>query len=270
MQPDSQRESEVASAIDTFALLSTAADHEALYTLAGGLKPMSTGIWRGSFVVDDPDLTELRAARSALAPLRNDLWYADVQVFDNIHDGERSVHAFVVHRDAFARMISRFEPFWSPWGITPCTHPSEAIAVVDRMPKAERWRGYGYMFGYPPDAVDFFVRAGLAAEDGAEVGPGKDRQFVQVPTYASATGRFTYAVPLDHVASADDEELARKADRILTAYREHRARMVDVRSMLTELRRLNSRFVLGALTAPHLRDSSYAEEGVTNAVLDAR
>ena len=204
---------EQALPVDTFALLREATDHEALYTLVGGLKPMSTGIWRGAFAADTPDLAELRGVRAALAPLRNDIWYADVQVFSKVHDGERAIHAFVVHRDALARMIDRYEGFWSPWGITPCTHPTEIVAVVDRMPKADRWRGYGYLFGYPAEAVDFFVEAGLAADDGREVGPGKDRQFVQIPTYAAKTGRFTYAAPLHHEPTAEDEALVARAVR---------------------------------------------------------
>lgn len=239
---EADRASGVVSAIDTLALLREAADHEALYTLVGGLKPMSTGIWRGSFTIDDPDLAELRGVRAALSPLRNDIWYADVQVFDNIHDGERSVHAFVVHSVAMARMIERYEAFWSPWGIAPCTHPSEVVAVVDRMPKADRWRGYGYLFGFPADAVDFFVRAGLAAEDGRAIGAGRDRRFIQIPTHAGETGRFTYAVPLDHVPTAGDDALAAEASRILAAYTERTGRMRDTRSMVAELRRLNRRF----------------------------
>jgi hypothetical protein len=251
VEPEAQ--GQIASAIDAFSLLREAADHEALYTLAGGLKPMSTGVWRGSFVVEEPDLDDLRSVRAALAPLRNDIWYADVQVFDNIHDGERSAHAFVVHRGAMARMIERFSAFWSPWGITACTHPSEVVAVVDRMPKADRWRGYGYLFGYPSEAVDFFIDAGLAAEDGREVGPGKDREFVQIPTYAAETGRFTYAVPLDHVPTPADKALMNEARRILAAYTQRRDRMFDTRSMTEQLRCLNSQFGSAAPATNALR-----------------
>ncbi|MEM8874215.1 MAG: hypothetical protein AAGD32_08130 [Planctomycetota bacterium] len=231
-----------APAIDTLSLLREAADHEALFTLAGGLKPMSSGIWRGTFLVDDPDLSEVREVRAALAPLRNDVWYADVQVYDEPYDGERFADAYVVHRAALAGMIERYESFWSPWGITPDTHPAEVVAVVDRMPKADRWRGYGYLFGYPADAVDFFVEAGIAADQGGDVGPGKDRRFIHIRTYAEAQGRFTYAVPLEHVLTDADKALADQARWILEAYTQRRTRMTDVRNALTELRRLNERF----------------------------
>ncbi|MEM9379341.1 MAG: hypothetical protein AAGB93_05265 [Planctomycetota bacterium] len=244
--------------VDSLGLLREAADHEALYTLVGGLKPMSSGVWSGSFEIDHPDLSEVRSVRAALAPLRSDSWYADVQVFAEAHEGERSAQAFVVHRGALARMIERFEPFWSPWGITPDTHPAEVVAVVDRMPRADRWRGYGYLFGFPVDSVDFFVDAGIAAEDGAEIGPGKDREFVQIPTHAAETGRFVYAVPVGHVRTVADEALADEARRILAAYRESRGRTEDVATGIEELRRLDRRFAASAARAAGIRDAPSA------------
>ena len=228
--------------VDRFELIRDAADHEALFTLAGGLKPMSNGIWQESFELENLDLTELRQVRRALSALRNDVWYADVQVFDNADDGERRAQAFVVHRDALARMIERHESFWGPWGITPCTHPSEIVAIVDRMPRTDRWRGYGYLFGYPDDAVDFFVEAGVAAEDGRDIGPGKDREFMQIPTHVSSTGRFTYAVPLDHVPTPTDRMLKENAGLILAAYQKRRPHLTDDDDVIETLLRLNDRF----------------------------
>ena len=242
MPADSPHRTDTASSVDTHLLIRKAADHEALFTLAGGLKPMSSGFWRGSFEVDDPDLDEIIEVRQALAVLRNDAWHADIQVFAKAHDGRSSAHAFVVHRAALARMIRRHESFWSPWGITPDTHPNEIVAVVDRMPRSDRWRGHGYLYGYPDDAVDFFVEAGLAADDGREVGPEKDREFIDRPTHAAESGHFTYAVPLGHVPTMTDRMLADHAELILEAYTRRRPRMVDAPSTIAELLRLNSRF----------------------------
>ena len=101
---------------------------------------------------------------------------------------------------------------------------------------------FGYLFGYPLDAVDFFVAAGLAADEGHEVGPGKDRRFVHIPTYAAETGRFTYAVAIEHTSGPEDDALARFAGLILTAYIDRRDRLKDVPSAIGELERLNERF----------------------------
>jgi hypothetical protein len=228
--------------VDQLTLLHEAADYEGLYTLAGGLKPMSSGFWQCSFEADEPDLRELHRVQELLKVLQNDVWYADVQIFDKIHDGERNAHAFVVHRKSLASMIERHESFWTPRGITPDTHPTEIVEIVDRMPRDDRWRGYGYLYGYPDEAVDFFVEAGIAADDGGEMGPGKDRQFTQIPTYAADSGRFTYAVPLEHVSTVADQALADRAAIILAAYVESRPRMKDTQSTTEELLRLNTRF----------------------------
>ena len=228
--------------IDQLTLLREAADTEALYTLAGGLKPMSSGFWRCTFEADDPDQVELERVREMLRVLCNDVWYADIQIFEKIHDGERNAHAFVVHQNALAGMIDRHESFWSEWNITPETHPTELVEIVDRMPRADRWRGYGYLYGYPDEAVDFFVEAGVAADDGREMGPGKDRQFMQIPTYAAETGHFTYAVPLEHVPTPTDQALAEGAARILDAYEERRPRMLDAGSTVEVLLELNMDF----------------------------
>lgn len=228
--------------IDQLTLLQEAADHEALYTLAGGLKPMSSGFWYTSFVVDDPDLRELHKVQEMLEVLQNEAWYADVQIFDKIHDGERNAHAFVVHRNSLARMIDRHESFWSSWDITPETHPTDIVDIVDRMPRSDRWRGYGYLYGYPDEAVDFFVEAGLAADDGSEMGPGKDRQFMQIPTYAAESGRFTYAVPLEHVPTPADQALKTRANSILKAYKERRPHIHDLDDMIETMLQFNDQF----------------------------
>ena len=162
-------------------------------------------------------------------------------MFTKAQDGSRSAHAYVVHREALSRMIERHAMFWSPWGITPDTHPSEIVAVVDRMDRGDRWRGYGYLFGYPDDAVDFFVESGLAADDGREVGSEKDREFIDRPTHAAESGHFTYAVPLGHVPTGTDRMLAKHAGVILEASIQRRPRMADSRNATEQLLRMNSR-----------------------------
>lgn len=207
-------------------LLHEALDGEALYTVAGGLKPLSTGFWSGRFSVESPDLSELERIRAAVALWRSDELYADVQVFATAHDGSRSIEAYVVDRRALAGMIERTAAFWSPLGVTPTTHPAEVVAIVDRLPRADRWRAYGHLFGYPAYAIDFFVDAGeRARETGAQVGPGKDREFYHVPTFAKAEGAFTWAVPLGHVERAEDVEVRALAGETLDRFRTVRERV---------------------------------------------
>jgi hypothetical protein len=207
-------------------LLLKALDREALYTLVGGLKPLSTGFWHGKVDLAAPDIAEIARVRRALAPLRSATYYADVQVFATAHDGTRHIEAYIVHRTSLAAMIEREAAFWSPLGITPCTHPAEVVAVVDRLPKTDRWRAYGLLFGYPNYAIDFFVEANEHAKaTGGEVGPGKDREFYHIPTASGKEGQFTWAVPLGHIERDEDRAIRQRAEAILTAYRSAPARI---------------------------------------------
>lgn len=197
-----------------------ALDGEALFTIAGGLKPMSSGFWRTRIEVAAPDLTEVQRVRGELAVWRNEELWADVHVFDQVHEGRRAALAYVMDRDAVANVLTRHRDFFAPYGLAPDTHPAEVVAVVERMPKLDRHRGQGLLFGYPEHAIEFFVRS---EAERAPDGKPSARRFVQIPTFGSSTGHFVYAVPEDHVEGPDDSGLREAAARVLARYRELRA-----------------------------------------------
>ncbi len=197
-----------------------ALDSEALFTIAGGLKPMSGGFWQTWIDVAAPDLAEVRRVRRALSEWRNDELWADVHVFDQVHEGRRAAVAYVLDRAAVADLLDEHRAFFAPYGLVPDTHPAEVVAVVERMPKLDRHRGQGLLFGYPEHAIDFFVRAETERAPG---GKPSERRFIQIPTFGAATGRFVYAVPADHVEGPADRELAAAAARVLGRFRELRA-----------------------------------------------
>ena len=124
-----------------------ALDGEALFTIAGGLKPMSGGFWHTWIDVASPDLSEVRRVRRELAEWRDDELWADVHVFDQVHEGRRAALAYVVDRDAVADVVARHRAFFAPYGLAPDTHPAEGVAVVERMPPLDRPRGQGLLFG---------------------------------------------------------------------------------------------------------------------------
>jgi hypothetical protein len=204
----------------TAALVLAALDQEALYTVAGGLKPMSQGLWQGKVVVAAPDLAEVAAVRAALAPWRNETLWVDVQVFATPHDGARAAMAYVIDRRALAATLAAHHAFFAPYGLGPDSHPAEVVAIVERMPPLDRHRGQGLLFGYPQHAIDFFVES---ARNPPSDGKPTPRRFVQIPTFARATGRFVYAVAADAPEHPDDTALATAAARILARYRELRA-----------------------------------------------
>lgn len=201
-----------------------ALDGEALYTVAGGLKPVSEGFWRTRIDVGRPDLREVTEIRRALAPWRNDRLWADVHVFHQQHDGRRYAVAWVTHRGALESLLARRADFFAPYGLAPDTAPGEVVAVVERMPPQDRHRGMGLLFGYPEHAIDFFVAADAAKARG-ETAPA--RRFVQIPTHESETGRFVYAVPAGVADAPEDRAIAEQAAIRLRRWRQLRASRAD-------------------------------------------
>lgn len=196
-------------------------DSEALYTVSDGLKPVSDGFWQTRFPATQDTSPEVETVRGRLAalPLGPDL-EAGVLVFASSFEGKRSASAFVAHKPSLRALIARRKDVFAPLGVTAATPPQEVMQKIDRAPKAARWRAFGLAFGYPEYAVEFFVAAG---EEKARGGPFVERQFVQIPTFASDHGRFVYAVPKGHAERNEDRAVKAKADPILARYRAWRA-----------------------------------------------
>jgi hypothetical protein len=230
---------------DTARVLLAALDSEALYTIAGGLKPVSEGFWHGNVRSDQPDLAAVSAARAALAPWRNDTLWADVHVFHEAHDGKRAARGYVVDRRALAELLHAHAAFFAPFGLGPDTHPAEVMAVVERLPKLDRHRALGLLFGYPQHAIEFFLAAEIARDAGTEPAP---RRFVQIPAFVSPTGRFVYAVGKDDPERPEDRDLATAAAPRLQRYRELRAATTvdDAAALLALTRQLQQEFAPAA------------------------
>lgn len=196
-------------------------DGEALYTLAGGLKPVSEGFWQASFPVGQDTSPDVDAARTTLnaLPLGPDL-EAGVYVFAAPFRGKRMASAFVAHKPGLRALIARRQDVFGPLGVTPATAPQRVMESIDRAPRSARWRGFGLVFGYPEYAVEFFVAAG---EKQGDAGESVERDFVNLPTFASDRGRFVYAVPKGHVERAEDQHLKSLTADIFTRYRAWRA-----------------------------------------------
>lgn len=235
---------------DTARILLAALDGEGLYTVAGGIKPVSEGFWHGNVAVDAADLAAVQATRAALAPWRNDELWADVHVFDAAYEGKRSARAYVVERRALAELLRARADFFAPYGLAPDTHPAEVMAVVERMPKLDRHRGLGLLFGYPQHAIDFFVAADAERAPGE---PPLPRRFVQIPTFASPTGRFVYAVAKDDPERPADRALADAAAPVLARYRALRDALpaaADAETVLALAATLRREFAAQPATAP--------------------
>jgi len=199
-------------------------DSEALYTLTHGLKPVSEGFWRARFPEGETTSPEVDAVRAVLdtLPLGPDL-EAGVYVFATPFGGKWSASAFVVHKPSLQALIQRRSDVFEPLGVTSVTPPQKVMEAIDRAGPSVRWRGFGLVFGYPEYAVEFFVAAG---EKQAETGKFVERDFLNLPTFASERGRFVYAVPKGHVEREEDRDLKTKAEAIFHTYQPWRSAFV--------------------------------------------
>ncbi|MEX0794691.1 MAG: hypothetical protein WD045_16255 [Pirellulaceae bacterium] len=192
-------------------------DREALFTVSGGLKPVSEGFWRTQIPAGETTTVELKRAReiAAALPLGPHLEIGFV-TFVRPDNGQRSVSAFIAHRLSLRRLIVRRADFFRQIGVSPEMSPQEVMDRVEGAPSSLRWKGFGLVFGYPDHAVDFFVTAG---ESQRETGQFVKRDFFQIPTFESATGRFVFAVPVGHISHVEDLRLKNQAASILSTYR---------------------------------------------------
>jgi len=207
-------------------MLLRALDNEALYTLAGGLKPMSTVGTTVTFTVENPDISAIAERRRLLSVWRcgTDL-YADARIFRAITDGKRSASSEVFYRPAVDAVLRRHTAFFAPLGLTPGSHPMEVLTAIEWSDRGPRWRGQGYLYGYPDYAVDFFVESGEAEARGGAFVP---RDPIRVPTFGASPDRsnFVWTVPKEHQQNDADRAIVDRAAQILAAYTERRARYI--------------------------------------------
>lgn len=220
-------------------VLLNALDNEALYTFVGGLKPVSEGFttlrWEagaetgaaavagvGAGVGRRPDpAAKLDDTRRMLRALRcGENIYSDVLVFKSPAGASRVAHAYVANAAALRAKIAERPGFWVGMGVTPWSHPATVQPAIDAADPSDRFRGFGYVFGYPDHAVDFFV---AASESEKATGAFVKRDFVQVPTFSAARGRFVWAVPKGQGETAADKAVRDAAAPVLEAYRQRRA-----------------------------------------------
>jgi hypothetical protein len=221
-------------------LLLRLGDGEALYTLAGGIKPVSSEadlVVRVAPTVDDSALASLAALRRRAALLSCGPIGAVVQLYAATYPGRgdtltRAASLLVYHRDRMRAAIRAHAAFFATIGVTEAAAPHDVLHAVETAPRAARWRGYGYLFGYPDDAVDFFVAAGIAGDSARTLVP---RDFRRLPTVRRVAATrdapptlptFVYAVARGAPPSAGDVALEAATAPVYARYVAVRARAI--------------------------------------------
>ncbi|MCX6367490.1 MAG: hypothetical protein NTX57_12385 [Armatimonadetes bacterium] len=199
-------------------------DSEGLYTVIGGMKPMSGGFVSLTFSAEKPDTAKLEELRQILATLCcGESLRCDLLVFHTVNSGKRYAEAVAFSRPAVSTLTRTYESYFAPLGATPSADPLEIALTVEHLEGASRNRGLGYLYGYPKSAVDFFV---AGQEEYAVTKKITPRDFRQIPTFGRETGSFVYAVPKGAPETDEDRQLKAKAGRILAEYKKRRERFV--------------------------------------------
>jgi hypothetical protein len=215
-------------------LLTLALDNEGLFTICTDLKPISTvrnayfKIAKDSTMKDgishvvDPnhnDLKKIMQATRVLERLETDRIGFMVEPFKVVWKSQQRAMEIVVYRkDLIADMVKRKQAFFGQWGFVPATNAELIINTIEYESKYDRFRGYGYLFGYPDHAVDFFVSASQKTDS---TGKELPREFLHMPSYGGE-GRFVYAVAKGSGFTQSDSLIYQRAKLVTETYKVRR------------------------------------------------
>jgi|GEM_PF-3054060 len=209
-------------------LLLRICDSEALYTLVGAVKPMSTDWLIEDFDFKQPGAVRLDEVREILSVLYcGDEISAHMLRFSHVHNGKLRFKAALFNRVALAEEINRHASFWQARAITPNTEPVEVLLnnEDERTDRFERVRAYGYLAGYPEEAVHTYldiIKKKFADPEHKPI----PVDYVRIPTYAKNVYGFVYSVPKGHQLTQADRDLIAKCAPILEEYKKRRAKYI--------------------------------------------
>ncbi|RNC66161.1 hypothetical protein [Proteiniphilum sp. X52] len=228
-------------------ILQYALDYEAIYTLLGNIKPMSSvKLYRfplantdslkqtSANIVDREKqgtyLDRLYAVQQAV----NRLDFPDLKFvlipYKSVQDSIRMIQLSVVRMSSLDSLLQAKEEFFGQFGLVPGADPAVVVSTIENADRYERYRGYGYLFGYPDYAVDFFVEAALESSKTKKTLP---RKFFQIPVYAREAGSFTYAYPESHTPTIDvDSTVYYRSGKVLEEYKKIRNNYLNTDSSL--------------------------------------
>lgn len=211
-------------------------DHEAVYSLLDTLKPISSLKLLWYPIAKDSTMAEGEARvvkdlavldkidqyqRLCQTLSRGDCQFVLIP-FNMTSKQQRSMEIYVVRKARFAAVLREHAAFFGQWGFTESSDPAVVLTAIEFERQPDRYRAYGYLFGYPPYAVDFFVESTLKTE----ADPAKKlvpRDFFSIPVFAGKSGFFTYAMPKGHRPGAEDSTLYNKAAQTLERYKNIRS-----------------------------------------------
>ncbi|MEL7124358.1 MAG: hypothetical protein AAFO07_33290 [Bacteroidota bacterium] len=225
-------------------ILGYALDHEALYSLLADLKPMSSigfalsyPLGKDSLQFDGQhDVVNLNEESTQLSldevnswdRILNALSFENYQFllipFRQVWKGNRNMQILICRTDLLDKLLEKKAPFFAQWGFVPGYDPAVVLTAVEFEERNDRYRAYGYLFGYPEHAVDFFVDASIEYQKTDEF---VKRSFFNIPVFSDEKGYFTYALPEDFIPIAKDSMILKESALVLKEYQSIRPAYVN-------------------------------------------
>lgn len=222
-------------------------DHEALYTLTTDIKPMSSLV---SFSFPIANTDTVSSLKSDIVD-RNELGYEldrlyEIQQavnkislpdlkfvmvpYNASYKKDRIMQINVIRISKLDSLLRAREDFFGQFGLVPGADPAVVVSTIEFNDRYERLRGYGYLFGYPDHAIDFFAEASYKHDTNGEF---VERNFFQIPTHTRDGGYFVYAYPKSYEPSVEvDSVIYYRAVNALDEYRKVRNNWLNPDSTL--------------------------------------
>jgi hypothetical protein len=213
-------------------VLAYALDHEALYSLADTLKPISSvkflrfNIAKDSTMRDgdkiittnDSLLKKIETYQKVCKALSKGDFEFILMPFARTEKTTRNLEIYLVRKSRLSSMLKTHSSFFGQWGFTPSTNAAVILTAIEYESRFDRNRAYGLLFGYPSYAVDFFVES-TKKQDADLEKKLVARDFFAIPVFAGNKGYFTYAMPKGYQPTQVDSTLYKKAAQTLNKYK---------------------------------------------------
>lgn len=228
-------------------------DHEALYTILADIKPMSSLRILSLPVVNTDSISGKKDAVPAeklrhldslkqIQTTLNKINIPDVKFvaipYKATKEDKLSIQVSAVRLSLLNKVLEDKKSFFGQFGLVHGSSPELVVSTIENAKIYDRYRGYGYLFGYPDYAVDFFVEAAKETNKNKKLYP---RKFFQIPVFSSKNGYFVYAYSESYTPSKQvDSTLYYKADFTLKEYRKLRPKFMNPDSTMNALELINA------------------------------
>lgn len=219
-------------------ILKKALDSEALYTITIAMKPMSSDFISVSADNSTSSKQKVDDIAQILKAFRcGKTIQAELIEFKNRFEGKTYYSPIIYNRVAFDQLMLRESAFFSRLGDIydedgRIDFRKTVLAVENSQPPV-RFRGYGLLFGYPKEAVDFFVKL---YRKKLKTNRYVKREFISIPTFSSRDGNFVWAVPDSSVVTRLERQMRDTAYTILHEYSRRRSSATEGRSSVQLIR----------------------------------